>query len=264
MSAISTLTRRLTQLAIRPPTITNVNFNSVSTTAVRSLHNQSKQIASMKKSKPASFLSIRWESTKGSGENNNDAISSLASEKWQELNTIQVDVASLDHSSNEPGTSKAKKTRGGKSLRKTRQRELLARKEGITPANDPSRFTDIGAGQFPPLRFSDDETQRLLDEAYTTMPPRTGKRGTRKAKRNKIKFWKLRKTRAIKKAEKVAHHFKTMETRSQITAEVRAVKEGADDVRNEEKEYQMQVLKDYAMLSGLVKENSTTVNEQNN
>lgn len=254
MSAISTLTRRLTQLAIRPNTTINFNVNNPSTIIVRSLNIGSKCFAGMKKSKPASFLGVRWESNKGIDDDKNNAASSLASEKWKEFNTFHVDMESLDLSTNEPGSAKVKKTRGGKSLRKARQRELISKNGGITDANNPTRFTDVGPGQFPPMRFSDEETQRLLDEAYATMSPRAGKRGTRKAKRNRIKFWKVRKMKAMKKAEKVAHHFRTMEKRSHIAAEVGAMKEGAENVRIEEKEYQMEVLKQYAMLSGIEKD----------
>ena len=151
--------------------------------------------------------------------------------------------------------TKVKKTRGGKFLRKQRQKELLGTSAGgVVAPNDPSRLTDVGPGQFPPLRFSDDKTQELLQQAYANIPPRMGKRGTRQAKRMKQKFWRMRRHHAKYKRERIAHHFKTMEKRSRIAAEVRAVREEAEEVKKVEKEYQMEVLKQFANMTGLAEQ----------
>lgn len=39
-------------------------------------------------------------------------------------------------------------------------------------------YTQLKGGEFPALRYSDEETERLLTEAYAAIPPRAGKRGT--------------------------------------------------------------------------------------
>eukprot|EP01083_Nonionella_stella_P262795 893263_1 len=75
--------------------------------------------------------------------------------KWQK-NLLQTDESAAPK----------KKKRGGKALRK---REAL---KSATAEDGGNRLLDAGSGQFPPLRFSDEETERLLAEAYAGIPER--------------------------------------------------------------------------------------------
>ncbi|KAL7447847.1 hypothetical protein ACHAWC_000153, partial [Mediolabrus comicus] len=76
-----------------------------------------------------------------------------------------------------------KKSRGGKMDRKRKERE--AELEAALRGADN---TQLKGGEFPSLRYSDDETERLLAQAYAAIPPRAGKRGTRNLKRQKRRW----------------------------------------------------------------------------
>jgi len=108
-----------------------------------------------------------------------------------------------------------------------------------------------GPGQFPPLRYNDEETEKLLQEAYANLPQKGGKRGTRKLKREKNRYHGIRKARSIKKMEKINHHFDVMEKRSIKSASIRKVRDLAIEVRVEDKDYQMQILKTWAEMNGV-------------
>jgi len=145
------------------------------------------------------------------------------------------DTSDAKQSSSEPrNVSK----RGGKVVR--RQRELEEKVE-----KNKAQQSDT---QFPTLRFSDEETERLLKEAYAGIPPRTGKRGTRNLRRQKNKFKIIRNQHKIKKQELVDAHFAKMAKRSRIAQEVKVIKEGADFVRENDREYHLRVLKKWSSM----------------
>ncbi|GFH46045.1 hypothetical protein CTEN210_02519 [Chaetoceros tenuissimus] len=152
--------------------------------------------------------------------------------KWQEnlINSdLDQDVTSV-------------KKRGGKTLRKKQAAKEIS-------LSDQNRLLDgAGPGQFPPLRFSDEETEKLLAEAYSLIPERAGKRGTRALKRQKNRFRSIRKAASIKKQEKINHHFDRMDKRSFKVESIRRMKEIAVDVRQQDQAYQMEVMKRYAAL----------------
>lgn len=143
-----------------------------------------------------------------------------------------------------------KKKRGGKIVNKKKKRQdsinsLSSSSSSNTDDDDddPNRLLEAGTGQFPPLRYSDEETERLLEEAYAGIPARGGKRGTRRFKRQKVRFFNIRKARSIKKREKIAHHYDIMQRRSDQVTNIRRMKEIAVDVRSQDKKYQADVLK---------------------
>lgn len=149
--------------------------------------------------------------------------------------------------------AKKKKTRGGKILRKKKEKALE-----LQNLESNSRMFDVGTGQFPPMRYSDEETEKLLKEAYSEIPERAGKRGTRSLRRQKNRFFAIRKAAAKKKRERIAHHFATMEKRSRIAREVREIKQSAEEVRMEDNEYQKQVLRKWAAMQGMVGSSENT------
>ncbi len=105
-----------------------------------------------------------------------------------------------------------------------------------------------GTGQFPALRYSDEETQRLLAEAYANLPKRAGKRGTRNLKRQKNRWAIVRKNRWIQKQFIHRAHYRRMEKRSRIVREVLSIKAEAEKVRAADKLYQEQVLKKWTEI----------------
>lgn len=113
----------------------------------------------------------------------------------------------------------------------------------------------MGTGQFPPLRFSETETQKLLNEAYAAIPPKGISKKTRQKKRQLTRFKAIRKQRYIKKQEKIAHHYKKMEIRSKNLKDVLEMKENAKGIRVDDEVYRKKVLMKWAVLNGVVDEN---------
>jgi hypothetical protein len=165
--------------------------------------------------------------------------------KWQQ---------SLINSSDE---GPKKKSRGGKTLRKRAAKDLAS--STVSEASSQERLLEAGQGQFPPLRFSDEETERLLAEAYANIPKRAGKRGTRALKRQKVRFHFLRKADKIKKKEKIQHHFAVMEKRSKKVKDIQKMKEISNVNRNADAEYQMKVLEEYVIRTGMANNESKPI-----
>jgi hypothetical protein len=163
-----------------------------------------------------------------------DAISKEWS-KWQES------LINTDESSAVKG-----KRRGGITLRKKQAAAAQS-----TSLSSQARLLDGGgAGLFPPLRYSDEETERLLKEAYSKLPEKGGKRGSRKLKREKNRYHGIRKARSIKKMEKINHHFDKMDKRSLKSEGIRKMIELAVEVREEDKNYQIDLLRKWAEING--------------
>lgn len=146
-------------------------------------------------------------------------------------------------------TSRTKK-RGGKIDRKRRERE-----EEFEAALKGNTFdiTTLKGGEFPPLRYSDEETARLLEEAYANMPNRTGKRGTLHLRREKRRWWIKRMYDAKKKHERMAEHERRMAKRHAISKWCYEIKTGAEEVREKERLYQVGILERWADINGYVK-----------
>lgn len=130
-----------------------------------------------------------------------------------------------------------KKSRGRKSSDSSR---LSAAELKIA---ERQRLTDVGGGQYPPMRYSDEETEQLLNEAYAALPERAGKRGTRNIKRQKIRWSLVRKIRKKYKSHIVNNHFRMMEKRSQKIEKVKAVLLEAPTKKERDRQYQAEVLR---------------------
>jgi len=105
--------------------------------------------------------------------------------------------------------------------------------------------TQLKGGEFPALRYSDEETERLLAEAYAAIPPRAGKRGTLHIKREQHRWRIKREYDQKKKLERIAAHERKMAKRSRIAKEIMKTKEEAPEIVSKEKEYQ-----DLVLMSG--------------
>jgi hypothetical protein len=133
-----------------------------------------------------------------------------------------------------------KKVRGGKARRKTQMTELEER------IAERQRLTDVGGGEYPPLRYSDDETERLLAEAYAAIPERAGKRGSRNLKRQGVRWHLVRKIHKKHKYHMANHQTRKMVKRSLKVQQVKGVLEGAPAIRESDRAYQARVFQRWA------------------
>ena len=78
--------------------------------------------------------------------------------------------------------------------------------------------------------------------AYADIPERAGKRGTRNLKRQKRRWFLVRKIRAKEKHHRIQAHFRRMEARSKRMNEIKGIKAEAPDIRARDREYQLQIL----------------------
>jgi len=138
-----------------------------------------------------------------------------------------------------------KKKRGGKMDRKRKERE--AELEAQLRGED---ITQLKGGEFPALRYSDEETERLLAEAYAAIPPRAGKRGTLNLKREKRRWFIKRQYDYKKKLEGIATHERRMEKRHRISEEMKECRREARGVRAKDREYRDVVLRRWAEMNG--------------
>jgi len=111
-----------------------------------------------------------------------------------------------------------------------------------------------GGGEYPSLRYSDTDTTRLLTEAYEGIPKRAGKRGSRNLKRQKWRWWRIRKYAALKKSERIVEHTNRMIKRSLVAKQCKEVRTVAAQVRLEEETYRQGVLKKVAEVNGMFAE----------
>ena len=113
---------------------------------------------------------------------------------------------------------------------------------------EKQRITDVGGGHFPPTRYSDEETQRLLEEAYQHIPPRAGPRRSRHRKRQKLRWHRVRLIRKDYKNHMKAFQIRKMQKRSQKIEQVKSVLNIAPDVQKSDKEYQLRVYQQWKMM----------------
>jgi hypothetical protein len=128
--------------------------------------------------------------------------------------------------------------RGGRLVRR-KQQKLRERDED--DPYDPRRFTDLAGGEFPPHRYSQEETERLLAQAYANLPERAGKRGTRNLKRQGRRWFLVRKVRKLYKHHLANFQTRKMAKRSEKVRLVKQVLEEAPDKRQSDRQYQAQV-----------------------
>ena len=125
---------------------------------------------------------------------------------------------------------------GGRGKRKTKRDEQYQR------ILDRERLTEVSGGEFPPERYSDEETARLLEQAYNAVPPRAGKRGTRSLKRQKLRWHLVRGVRKRYKAHMAKFQIRKMAERSRKAKDVNSIIREAKSVRLRDREYQLYVL----------------------
>ena len=111
-------------------------------------------------------------------------------------------------------------------------------------------YLQLKGGEFPSLRYSDEETERLLAQAYAAIPPRAGKRGTRNLKRQKRRWEIKRQYDATKKSERIAEHGRRMAKRHEISQAMYNIRVEGVDIREREREYQMGVVERWAAMHG--------------
>jgi hypothetical protein len=131
-----------------------------------------------------------------------------------------------------------KKSKGGKQMRRKKEKELAEWQA--------KRAERGGLGKFPAIRYSEEETQRLLAEAMSMLPKRDGKRGTLNLRRQKRRWFLVRKIRAKYKRLRIVEHENKMERRSRKVEAVKMLKAEVPDVRRQDLDYQAQVLRRWA------------------
>ena len=130
------------------------------------------------------------------------------------------------------------KGESGQKLRDLKRREKME----MRMATKRPEMTDVRGGEYPVGRYSDEETERLLAMAYAAIPERAGRRGTRNLKRQKNRWFLVRKIRAKAKRQKTAAHFRAMDKRSVQAKELKAVRAEAPGVRVRDRNYQRELL----------------------
>lgn len=152
-----------------------------------------------------------------------------------------------------------KKSRGGKQARRKREKEL-ARLRGLDPslagaaALEEASSSSAVANKFPAIRYSPEETEELLRQAYEALPERTGKRGTRNLRRQAERWKRVRKIRSDYKANIVQAHERRMEHRHYKRQRVVQAKDDATVQRQNDLEYQGKVLERWYRMQNPLKE----------
>lgn len=123
--------------------------------------------------------------------------------------------------------------RPGRRKRRTRKDEKL--EQTVTT------LASLGGGEYPALRYSQEETERLLAQAYAAMPERAGKRGTRRAKRNEKRWHLVRQVRKKYKYHMAEFQKRKMQKRSLKVRQVKGILAQAPEIQARDKEYQARV-----------------------
>jgi hypothetical protein len=140
-----------------------------------------------------------------------------------------------------------KKSRGGKQARRKREKELT-RLQGLDPslagaaALEDATSTSAAATKFPAIRYSTEETEELLRQAYEALPERAGKRGNRNLRRQERRWKLVRKIRSDYKANIIRAHERRMEYRHYKRQRVIEAKKDAVSQRQKDLEYQGKLL----------------------
>jgi hypothetical protein len=131
---------------------------------------------------------------------------------------------------------------GGKMASKKR---LTKRDEMAAKIKERQRLAGGGGGEFPPMRYSDEETERLLIQAYSAIPPRMGKRGTLQLKRQKRRWHLVKEIHRKYKTHIMNHHAVSMKKRSQKIKQIVEFLKIAPSIVQQDKEYQERVRERY-------------------
>jgi len=183
---------------------------------------------------------LRLLSDSGSGKGDGRVGGDDAPDEHREWISFQKEISVEGfETGQEVEVKQTKKRRGGKAIRLRREKRLLkmgGEKEELV----------IGGGEFPPEVWSEEETERLLKEAFDNLPVREGKRGTKNLKRQKLRWQKKRMYDAKKKYERRLEHEQRMAKRSAIADACRSIRSSAETVRAAEKQYQENMYNDWA------------------
>jgi len=137
----------------------------------------------------------------------------------------------------------------------------MEKKEALLRPKEVDEITLPKNGQFPALRYSPEETQRLLNEAYAGLPKKAGKRGTRNLRRQKRRWFLVRKIKKIsKKNYGIRTHERRMQKRSQVVKDVKHAKREAPAIREREAAYQKHVLEQWTKVMFGTEENGQQMN----
>lgn len=110
---------------------------------------------------------------------------------------------------------------------------------------DTAKAPTTGGGRFPTLRYSPEETERLLAQAYSAIPERAGKRGTRNQKRQNYRWHLVRQIRHQYKQHLAAHQERKMQERSQKVQQTLAVLHEAPAIHASDKDYQYRIYQEW-------------------
>jgi len=135
-----------------------------------------------------------------------------------------------------------KKSRGGKQARRKREKEL-ARLGALPEAGGTGEKISAVAQKFPAIRYSPEETEELLQQAYAALPEREGKRGTRNLRRQETRWKIVRKIRSDYKVNMINAHLNRMEARKYKRDRTKHAQESAAEQRQNDADYQGMVLK---------------------
>lgn len=127
--------------------------------------------------------------------------------------------------------------------------------------DDDRRFTNVGGGKFPPLRYSPEETERLLQLAHDAIPKRQPHhRATRRKKRQKRRWRLVRQIRKKYKQHMAKYQERKMIKRSEKVRAVKEVLAEAPAQVQRDREYQMMNLKSWreTMVKAALKETVET------
>jgi hypothetical protein len=134
-----------------------------------------------------------------------------------------------------------KKRRGGKAVRKRMQKNA--------DLENRVQEYDIGGGQYPALQYNEEETERLLAEAYANIPKRDGKRGNRHLQRESNRWHEVRKARKISKRNYgIRQHERRMLKRSKAVRDVKQAKLDAVGIREHDAAYQQAVTDEWTRI----------------
>jgi len=263
--ALASMTKRMAQVTLRPaialssaskaPLLSSFHLNSpnnasplVFTSPFQQQHQQVRfkgglsKKKQLKKQKAAAAAAAAESDSNQTDNESSKKGPSVLHEEWVKLQqSIAVDgfdTGQITKASSMVG----QKRRGGKAVRRREEKELELKK---STADRERMLSELGGGEYPPERFTDEETERLLAQAYANIPERAGKRGTRNLKRQHLRWHLVRKARKKLKKQKINAHFRRMEKRSRIVKEVQAVKAISEETCANEKAYQQEVLKRY-------------------
>eukprot|EP00527_Entomoneis_sp_CCMP2396_P000789 CAMPEP_0198138682 /NCGR_PEP_ID=MMETSP1443-20131203/2078_1 /TAXON_ID=186043 /ORGANISM="Entomoneis sp., Strain CCMP2396" /LENGTH=304 /DNA_ID=CAMNT_0043800567 /DNA_START=182 /DNA_END=1096 /DNA_ORIENTATION=+ len=128
-------------------------------------------------------------------------------------------------------------------LARNRKRIYLKLKQSIESQKERQSFLKVGGGTFPTLNYSPEETQRLLAQAHAALPPRAGPRRTKHRKRAERRWWLVRQIHKKYKKHIIKAHERRMVERSRKVRQVKEVLSAAPEIRDEDRDYQLESFK---------------------